>query len=93
MKICVLSSEYRKGVSKTSNKPYEAFVTEAVYEENGVKKCQTIWISPELVGGVKPEYGDVIDLDFGMRGYLVSAKPVLSEKFKLEIFTIGANKN
>ena len=89
MKVCVMSSEYRKGVSKSNNKPYEAFVTEIVYEENNVKKVQTVWISPELVGGVQPQFGDVMNLEFSMRGYLTAAKYVLAEKFKLEIFAVG----
>ena len=89
MKVCVMSSEYRNGVSKTNNKSYEAFVTEIVYEENNVKKVQTVWISPELVGGVQPQFGDVMNLEFSMRGYLTAAKYVLTEKFKLEIFAVG----
>ena len=93
MKVCVMSSEYRKGVSKTNNKPYEAFVTEIVYEENNVKKVQTVWISPELVGGVQPQFGDVMNLEFSMRGYLTSVKPILTEKCKLEIYQVGANRN
>jgi len=35
----------------------------------------------------------VMNLEFSMRGYLTSAKPVLTEKCKLEIYQVGANMN
>ena len=93
MKVMIMSAEYVKGVSKKTNNPYEAVVTDFVYEENGVKKVRSEWVSPDLLKGVVPEYGDIWDFQYGMRGYLTSAKPVLTEKCKLEIYQVGANKN
>ena len=93
MKVMIMSAEYVKGVSKKTNNPYEAVVTDFVYEENGVKKVRNEWVNPNLLNGVLPQYGDVWEFNYGIRGYLTSVKPVLAEKCKLEIYQSGANQN
>ena len=93
MKICVLSSEYREGVSKKTGKAYKGFFTHAFYEENGVKKVKELFISPELVGGVAPQDGDVMNIDIGFGGFIASARYIQDEKFKINIVSTGANKN
>ncbi len=93
MKVCVMGSIYRDGVSSKTNKPYKAYITHVVYEEGNDKRVREVFINPELIGGVAPQYGDVMDLDFGFGGFLNSAKYLLNEKCKLESFSVGANKN
>jgi hypothetical protein len=93
MKVFVMSAEYVKGVSKKTNNPYEAVVTDFIYEENGVKKVKSEWVNPNLLNGVVPQYGDVWEFQYGIRGYLTSAKPILTEKCKLVIYSVGANVN
>ncbi len=89
MKVCVMGSVYKEGVSKKNGKPYKAFITHVVYEDNGGKKVKEAFINPEFVGGVAPLEGDVMDLDFGFGGSLNSAKYLLDEKCKLEIFSVS----
>ena len=93
MKVCVMGSIYKEGVSSKNNKPYKAFITHVVYQEGNDMRTKEIFINPELIGGVAPQNGDVMDLDFGFGGYLNSAKYVLTEKCKLEIYPVGAKTN
>ena len=93
MKVCVMGSIYRDGVSSKTNKPYKAYITHVVYEENGEKRVRELFIPPELIGGVAPQYGDVMELDFGIGGFLISARYLLNEKCKIETFSVGAKTN
>lgn len=94
MKACVMSANKVSGVSKKTNKAYEAVVTHVVFINGNEKEVEAVWIDPSMLpDGEFPAYGQVIDLTYDRRGYLTSVKFIRDEKCSLEISNVGADKH
>ena len=87
MKVFVMSAERKNGVSKKTNNPYDSVIVEAVYTGAGHKLVvKQLWIDPNMLDGVLPQYGDVLDVSVGFSGYIDSVKFIKGEKCALSVY-------
>lgn len=86
MKVFVMSAERKNGVSKKTNNPYDSVIVEGVYTAQGNKLVvKQLWIDPNMLGGVLPQYGDVLDVSVGFGGFIDSVKFIENEKCALSV--------
>ena len=85
MKVYVMSSARRSGIGKKSGSPYDSVVIQGVYTINGQFAVKELWISPEVLGGALPTYGDVLDIQVDFGGYVQSVTFAENEKFALNV--------
>lgn len=94
MKACVMNANKVTGVSKKTNKPYEAIVTHVVFIDGDKREVEAVWVDPSLFpGGEFPSYGQVLDFTYDRRGFLKSVEFLKNEKCSLNISSVGADKN
>ena len=84
MKVTVVgTTEFIKGISKKTNRPYHMMFMSAIYEEKGTlgHKAETFAIQHELC--VESEYipvvGDEVNLIYGRGGFLERIEPARKE--------------
>ena len=81
-----MSAERKNGVSKKTNNPYDSVIVEGVYTGAGNKLVvKQLWLDPNMLQGVLPQYGDVLDVSVGFSGFIDSVKFVNSEKCALNV--------
>lgn len=86
MKVFVMSAERRTGVSKKTNNPYDSVIVEGVYTGAGNKLLvKQLWIDPNMLDGVLPQYGDVLDVSIGFSGFIDTVKFIDTEKVSLSV--------
>lgn len=85
MKVFVMSAERRSGIGKKSGSPYDSVVVQGVYTIGNKFAVKELWINPEALAGVLPEYGDVLDVQVDFGGYVQSVVCLENEKFALSV--------
>ena len=82
MRVTVVGSMYKEGVSKKTNKPYAAFFTSVTYQQPGYAgvKAEEFFLTKQVLEGVVPQPGEQYDLEFDRNGFVSSFKPVVNAK-------------
>ena len=83
MKVYILSAERRSGVGKKSGAPYDSVVCQSFYTIGTKFAVKELWISPEQLQGVIPQYGDILDVSVDFGGYVQAVKFIENTKFAL----------
>ena len=78
-----MNAERRQGVGKKTNNPYDAVVCDVVYIIGTKFAVKQLWIAPELLEGVVPQYGDVLEISVDFGGFVQAVKFVDNVKFAL----------
>ena len=76
MQVEVVGKRYVKGVGK-SGRPYEGFLTSIAYDGGrGYEglKCEERFFSTDILQGVVPEVGDILDISVNFGGYIESVR-------------------
>ena len=84
----VVRAERKNGISKRTNKDYDAVITHVVIideKDPNKKEVEIVWIDPNLLGGYLPEYGAVLDLQYDRHGYLIGVTVEKNKKFSIQI--------
>ena len=85
MKVYVMSAERRSGVGKKSGTPYDSIVAQVVYNIGTKFSVKELWISPDMIQGALPAYGDVLDVQVDFAGYVQAVSFIESEKCSLNV--------
>lgn len=85
MKVYVMSADRRTGIGKKSGSPYDSVVVQSAYTIGNKFAVKELWINPDLLGGVLPQYGDVLEIQVDFGGYVQSVSFVETEKFALSV--------
>lgn len=74
MRVVILNSRYANGTSK-KGKPYNGFFADVAYPENGTTgyKSQAVFLDINVMQGVMPEPGMVLDIDTGFGTTFINA--------------------
>ena len=77
MKVKVVGSVHREGISKKNNRPFNACFVSVTYPARGYTgvKAQELYIPMETLGGVIPQPGEEYDLEYDSQGYIVAFTP------------------
>lgn len=89
MKVYVMSAERRSGVGKKSGAPYDSVVAQVVYNIGDKFSVRELWINPEMLSGVIPAYGDILDVHVDFGGYVQSVSFINNEKFALNVHSVN----
>jgi len=85
MKVYVMSAERRSGIGKKSGSPYDSVVVQGAYTIGNKFAVKELWINPDTLGGVLPQYGDILDIQVDFGGYVQSVSFIENEKFALSV--------
>ena len=80
-----MSADRRTGVAKKTNNPYDSVVVQGVYAIGKKFAVRELWISPDLLNGVFPAYGDVLEVAVDFSGFVQEVNFVENEKFALNV--------
>ena len=85
MKVYVMSADRKSGVGKKSQKPYDNIVAQIVYQIGQKFAVKELWLDPEMIGGSIPVYGDILDVQVDLAGYVQAVSFVENERFALNV--------
>ena len=85
MKVYVMRADRRSGVGKKSQKPYDNIVAQIVYQIGQKFAVKELWLDPEMIGGAIPVFGDILDVQVDLAGYVQAVSFVENEKFALNV--------
>ena len=89
MKVYVMSADRRQGISKKTNMEYNSIVCDVVYKIGMKYAVKQLWIDPNLLQGVVPQYGDVLEISVDFGGYVQAVNFLDNIKFALNERTIN----
>ena len=85
MKVFVMSADRRSGISKKTNQPYDSVVVQGVYVIGTKFAVKELWINPEHLNGVLPEYGNILDVQVDFAGFVQPVVILDNETFALSV--------
>ena len=87
MKVKVVGCVHREGISKKTNKPFNACFVSVTHPETGYTglRAEELYISMDTLGGVIPQPGEEYDLEYNKAGFISAFTPSVK-------FGNGSNK-